>query len=386
MDMPDYASIHEFQTAASLVVVPLQAGNDAEVGVYEFISKSFARCPINTLYWLSYFKEPKSKNRAYRDHPHYARDILDAELDAFIKANFINVVGSSKHKLADSYANKWEWDISTALFHFTVYDNAFMADSEARQKQLERLEVDAPPSFWWRPTSNVQIKLDHRVPSDRSPLTDIMRARRTNRTSTGGSLMLSQIAHCLFAGLGIVGTIKATSGDVPLSMTPSGGARNPYEAYAIVRRGQDIEPGVYHYCAADHVMEKVNDVTPDVRLAELFGDQHWMDDMATVIVLVAALERTMWKYQDPNAYRVVLIEAGHIGQNIMLAATELGLTACPSAAMCHSKVSDLLKIDDRAVHVPIYALSLDKAAEYDRTISPLEFSSSCSNIDHSVAA
>ena len=30
----------------------------------------------------------------------------------------------------------------------------------------------------------------------------------------------------------------------------------------------------------------------------------------------------MWKYDDPNAYRVVLIEAGHIGQNIMLAATQ----------------------------------------------------------------
>ena len=33
-----------------------------------------------------------------------------------------------------------------------------------------------------------------------------------------------------------------------------------------------------------------------------------------------------------DAYRVVLIEAGHIGQNIMLAATREGLSACPTAA------------------------------------------------------
>ena len=37
----------------------------------------------------------------------------------------------------------------------------------------------------------------------------------------------------------------------------------------------------------------------------------------------------MWKYDDPNAYRVVLIEAGHIGQNIMLAATQQRAVGLP---------------------------------------------------------
>jgi SagB-type dehydrogenase family enzyme len=368
MDMPDYASIHEFQTAASLVIVPLQADDEIEIGIYEFISKSFARCPINSLYWLSYFKEPKSKNRAYRDHPHYARDVLDSELDAFLEAKFIHMVGTSSHQLAQSFSQSWEWDISTALFHFTVYDNEFMDDSKARQKQLDRLTVDAPPPFWWRPSHEKRINANF---DGKGPLLDLMRTRRTNRTSAGAELQLQQIARCLYAGLGIVGTIKATSGDVPLSMTPSGGARNPYEAFAIVRRSADFDPGVYHYCAADQVMEKVQDLTTDAKLASLFGDQEWMDDMAAVIVLVATFERTMWKYQDPNAYRVVLIEAGHIGQNIMLAATEQGLTVCPSAAMSHSKVSDLLKLENRAVHVPIYAMSLDKAKAYDRHITPI---------------
>lgn len=371
MDMSAYSSIHELQTAPTLVIVPINSNSSSEIGVYEFISKSFARCPINSIYWLSYFKEPRTKTKAYSDHPHFPRHVIDLELDAFVEANFLTQVGSENHKLSASFAQSWEWDISTALFHFTVYDNEFMADDDARQNQLDKLTVDAPPAFWWSPSKTQKINVDLETLDLHSHLLSVMRKRRTNRTSAGHALQLKQIARCLYAGLGIVGTVKATSGDVPLSMTPSGGARNPYEAYVIVRRSTDVAPGVYHYCAAEQVLEKVNEFSPDSRIANLFGEQDWFDDMATVIVLVAVFERTMWKYQDPNAYRVVLIEAGHIGQNIMLAATEMGLTACPSAAMTHSKVSDLLKLENRAVHVPIYALSLDEAGIYDRGIQIL---------------
>jgi nitroreductase len=65
----------------------------------------------------------------------------------------------------------------------------------------------------------------------------------------------------------------------------------------------------------------------------------------------------MWKYEDANAYRVVLIEAGHIGQNMMLAATRHGLSACPTAALSHSVIKRLLGLD-RLTDAPIYALTL----------------------------
>jgi len=66
----------------------------------------------------------------------------------------------------------------------------------------------------------------------------------------------------------------------------------------------------------------------------------------------------MWKYSDPNAYRVVLIEAGHIGQNIMLAATHHGLTACPTAALAHKAIAELCQLDDPVLDAPVYVLGL----------------------------
>lgn len=139
----------------------------------------------------------------------------------------------------------------------------------------------------------------------------------------------------------------------------------------IIRTCNGIDPGVYHYCAAEQVLEKINFFDPDTRVADLFGSQEWLDEMAVVIVLVAVFERTMWKYQDPNAYRVLLIEAGHIGQNIMLMATEQGYTACPTAAMSHNKVSDFLKLENKLLHAPIYALTLDEAQPNQTHIHPL---------------
>ncbi len=86
--------------------------------------------------------------------------------------------------------------------------------------------------------------------------------------------------------------------------------------------------------------------------------------MTCAIILCASLDRTMWKYPDPNAYRVVLIEAGHIGQNIMLAATEKGLTACPTAALSHSLIRDAAGLDS-ITDTPLYALTLGVPAIRD---------------------
>jgi SagB-type dehydrogenase family enzyme len=76
-----------------------------------------------------------------------------------------------------------------------------------------------------------------------------------------------------------------------------------------------------------------------------------------MILLCAHMERTMWKYEDANAYRVILIEAGHIGQNIMLVATGHGLTACPTAALDHARAKEILGLT-AITQAPIYALTL----------------------------
>ena len=137
-------------------------------------------------------------------------------------------------------------------------------------------------------------------------------------------------------------------------MTPSAGGRNPFEAYLVARDVEGLPPGVYHYSALESSLGLVAPA-PLPAVHELVGGTRWQDGGAAVIVLVAQFQRTAWKYSHPNAYRNFFIEAGHIGQNIMIAATARGLTAGPTAAFHDAAVERLLGLD-RITQAATYAL------------------------------
>jgi SagB-type dehydrogenase family enzyme len=133
-------------------------------------------------------------------------------------------------------------------------------------------------------------------------------------------------------------------------MTPSGGARNPFEAYVCARNVEGLAPGVYHYAGADGSLAPVEGARLPA-LSELVGGQPWCDRAGALVLLVASFRRTMWKYGHPGALRVVLIEAGHIAQNILACAAFHRLAAAPTCAVSDMALEPLLGLDplERAV-------------------------------------
>lgn len=269
-----------------------------------------------------------------------------------------------------TYEREWEWALPAALLHFSLQDNEPVPVEALEQIQIEKAKTVPQPELVRRHSGRADaIALPPTIDND--GLLALMARRRTRREVLPQAISAGALADCLYAGVGVIGYTRNKAGVLPLTMTPSGGARNPYEAFVLVRRVDGIAPGLYHYGAADRSLLPITADT-GTRPSALVGDQGWMDDMACVIFLCASLGRTMWKYSDPNAYRVVLIEAGHIGQNIMLAATQHGLTACPTAALAHGEVADLCALEDRLLDTPVYALGLgvpDPDAMTDDAIS-----------------
>jgi len=96
---------------------------------------------------------------------------------------------------------------------------------------------------------------------------------------------------------------------------------------------------------------------PPADLASLLGDQDWFSPAAAVVLLVASFERSAWKYPHPGAFRVVLLEAGHIAQNLLLAATHHGLAAAPTCALSDRAIESLLGLD-RVKHAALHAVVL----------------------------
>jgi len=161
--------------------------------------------------------------------------------------------------------------------------------------------------------------------------------RRSLRDFAGRSLTMAKLAWLLHAATGITGPRG-------LRAAPSAGAQHPIETYVVVSRVEGIEAGIYHYAIADHALERVREGTFGTDLVSAALGQEFLGQAPVVLVLSAIFGRLRWRYHE-RAYRYALLEAGHIGQNVYLAAEAAGLGACAVGAFFDDAVNRLLEVD-----------------------------------------
>lgn len=324
---------------------------------FNYLTQTTFTCSSDLLYFLSMIGEWTDQGSVDKIVPTLSSSECKSITRDLLKVNAIIEKDSSQDEVEKDYCANWKWSAPAAIFHFSVQDRIPMSLQKTEELQIQKLEEGCQPALFQRHNPNRETVVHLPDAIEGNGLLRLMAKRRTNREARPESISLAQLSDCLFAGLGITGETLNCAGKLPLSMTPSGGARNPYEAFVYARDVEGLPAGFYHYSPFDHSLGCVgtNLLPPP---SELLGNQDWVDDMPCVIFLCAFFERTMWKYDDANAYRVVLIEAGHIGQNIMLAATHHGLSACPTAALNHTEINRCVMLDQSVLHSPIYALTL----------------------------
>jgi SagB-type dehydrogenase family enzyme len=140
--------------------------------------------------------------------------------------------------------------------------------------------------------------------------------------------------------------VTARYGDVLFRTAPSAGGLYPIETYLLVRAVEGIEPGIYHFRPSTFDLEflKRGNLARDVAEAAL-GQRMVMAAQVTFI-WTAIVERSRWKYRG-RAYRYIYLDAGHIGENLYLAAGALGLGVCAIGAFFDDKANAIIGIDGR---------------------------------------
>jgi len=125
---------------------------------------------------------------------------------------------------------------------------------------------------------------------------------------------------------------------------PSAGALYPIETYIVANRVEAIPPGLYHYYVegAQLVLLKEGQLGSNLSRAGL--EQELLEKAACVFVWTAIIQRSRWKYRD-RAFRYIYMDAGHIGQNLYLAATAMGLGCCTVGAFYDEEVDRVIGID-----------------------------------------
>jgi SagB-type dehydrogenase family enzyme len=187
---------------------------------------------------------------------------------------------------------------------------------------------------------NVRIVLPAFDPSRPMSLDKALDERRSIRKYNGEPISLGQLGYLIWASTGIH---RADHG-YEFRTAPSAGALYPIETYVVAHGVRKLDPGVYHYAIRNHELEQLK--TGDMRdvIAAAALGQGMCATAAAVFVWTAIFPRSKWKY-DQRAYRYVYLDAGHIAQNLALAAVSLGLGTCQIGAMFDDEVNKIVAVD-----------------------------------------
>lgn len=169
----------------------------------------------------------------------------------------------------------------------------------------------------------------------------IMMRRKSTRQFSGLPLSKRQISTILYYTNGL--RIKGAK-DIGNRFYPSGGARYPLELYPIILNCEGIPTGVYHYHIKSHSLEFLWDY--DDLEERVFNNikQQEFRGCGCVMVVTAVTNRTEAKY-GARGLRLILMEVGHLCQNLYLVATGMGIGTCSVGGFLDNGFNKILDID-----------------------------------------
>jgi SagB-type dehydrogenase family enzyme len=191
-----------------------------------------------------------------------------------------------------------------------------------------------------------RIAVSESVPDRLRPFHALTRSRRSARDYGGLSLDRGDFDALLHTACGVTGAMPWAGREVKLRAYPSSGALYAVEIYPVVFHVEGLAPAVYHYRPVESVLEVVK---PGIDPASFVGaalpvDRQMVAGASALFCLAGCFLRHERKYGE-GGYRMLIAEAGHISQNLVLAATALGLSARPFGGVFDDLLNHELGLD-----------------------------------------
>ncbi len=164
--------------------------------------------------------------------------------------------------------------------------------------------------------------------------------RRSRRDYQDRYLTQEELALLVWATQGVT----LSTQNYLLRTAPSAGALYPVETYVAVQKVEDLEPGIWHLYLPDFSLELVQETDTRQPLVQACLGQRFMGEASVNFIWTGILDRCLWKYRE-RAVRYLFLDAGHICQNLMLAATALNVGCCPVGAFFDEEVEGLVGVD-----------------------------------------
>lgn len=245
------------------------------------------------------------------------------------------------------------WHGTSALIHrhgrWRDVDASAPESSEAPRSLAEMVERHGPPPEEYLRRSDARSQTA--LPAPQPGVLEALCARRVTCRNFDAQrpLTLASASSLLHAVFGQQARAEVTPGAFALKKnSPSGGGLHPIEAYVLAQGVAGLAAGLHHYRVDAHALDllRARDELPDGFALTAVAGQHWFHQAPLLVFLVARFERSQWKYRNhPKLYRAITLEAGHLSQNLYLAATQHGLGAFITAAINEIPIEEALGLD-----------------------------------------
>lgn len=241
-------------------------------------------------------------------------------------------------------------------------NDPYMDDFESDQDlKLPQPPLTKPPMA--NEDARIPLSLDFAGLELKNDLVSLIRDRHSARVYTQESMTLGQLSFLLWATQGVKklrGKSYAT-----LRTVPSGGARHEFETYLLARKVEGLAPGAYHYLPMEHALEFLHPVENlEETITDTLCEQSWAAKANVVFYWSMVAYRAEWRY-GLYAHRTALIDAGHVGQNLYLACTGLGLGTCAIAAFSHELCNQAFDLDGTEEYM-VYTMPVGTVRDSDK--------------------
>lgn len=231
----------------------------------------------------------------------------------------------------------------------------FMKSAFAEEGHITDQQKQLPqPPLIKAAVSNEIIKLSKDFSSMKieSNYLTLVEERKSHRVYKQESMTIEQLSFLLWTTQGV----KEIRGNnyATIRPVPSAGARHAFETYLAVLNVEDLKKGIYHYLPLEHSLEFITAVEDfENKVSDSLCEQKFAAKSAVVFYYSVIPYRSEWRYL-LDSHKAMLIDAGHVMQNLYLSCGAIGCGTCAIAAFNQELADNMLNLDGKDEFV-VYA-------------------------------
>ncbi len=223
----------------------------------------------------------------------------------------------------------------------TVGDDFQLETKYVRSKSLGgSLDWANKPEIYKEYPSSKIVRLPSEFKEKTIDFAEVLQKRKSIRVFSDDSLSLVDLSFLLWASTGI----QRIEHGYDFRVAPSAGALYPIETYIAANNVETLKEGIYHYNIKNHLLEEIKIGNFGDAISHAALDQLMCANASVVFIWTAVFRRSKWKYSQ-RAYRYIYLDAGHVAENLALAATSLDCGSCHVGAFFDDEINSIVGVD-----------------------------------------